>query len=424
MWPPRWLSSESVLSSSGNRATPDIAETRPKPTALRRVQEVPGSPADVAASRAVCDYRTMADDVEWTNVGERVREARLTAGLSQEDLGAKVGLDRTMIAKIEAGVRRVDALELIKLSSALSVPIDYVLQSPLPALSRRKELMTEDTETEIARQSERLEVELASWLRELRQLVDLGLLHPEPVLSFGSPVTSETEASEAARWTRDKLESGIEPIETLMDFCERAGQFVLVTEIPGDGASVVDGDIAGAVVSLRGDPGRRRATAAHELGHLIVGDEYSSDLGVHASRAEREAIIDAFAAELLLPVQVLAAENRASGNITRDRLVWCVAHYRTSWSLALRQASRAGVVDPQTRRAWTQITPTRGEFMEAVGWAPQPDLELVRVPPRYAHAVIEAWKRNLVTGARAVELMHGQISHADLPPRDETDVEP
>jgi Zn-dependent peptidase ImmA (M78 family) len=92
-----------------------------------------------------------------------------------------------------------------------------------------------------------------------------------------------------------------------MDFCERAGQFVLVTEVPGDGASVVDGNIAAAVISLRGDHGRRRATAAHELGHLVVGDEYSSDLGVHASRDVREAVIDAFAAELLLPTQVLDA---------------------------------------------------------------------------------------------------------------------
>jgi len=41
-----------------------------------------------------------------------------------------------------------------------------------------------------------------------------------------------------------------------------------------------------------------------------VGDEYSSDLGVHASRDIREAVIDAFAAELLLPTQVLAAESR------------------------------------------------------------------------------------------------------------------
>ena len=31
--------------------------------------------------------------------------------------------------------------------------------------------------------------------------------------------------------------------------------------------------------------------------------------------------------------------------------------------------------------------------MEALGWAPQPDLETVRVPPRYAHAVMEAWRK-------------------------------
>jgi hypothetical protein len=99
-------------------------------------------------------------------------------------------------------------------------------------------------------------------------------------------------------------------------------------------------------------------------------------------------------------------------------------HHRTSWSLALRQADRAGVLDAQTRREWGQITPTRGEFMEAVGWAPQPDLEQVRVPPSYAHAVMEAWRRSLITGARAVEVMHGQISRTDLPPRDEVDVEP
>jgi transcriptional regulator with XRE-family HTH domain/Zn-dependent peptidase ImmA (M78 family) len=368
----------------------------------------------------------MADDPEWTNVGERVREARVTAGLSQEDLGALVGLDRTMIAKIEAGRRRVDALELARLASALRTPLDYVLRPQLSALSRRQELLAEDNETEVARESWRLELELASWLREVRQLVDFGVLQPSPKLSFGGSVTSEETAREAAGWVRERLGSGTAPIETLMDFCERAGQFVLVTEIPGDGASVVDDNIAAAVVSLRGDPGRRRATAAHELGHLVVGDEYSSDLGVHASRDEREAVIDSFAAELLLPTQVLVAAVRdlGSANISRDRLVWHAAHYRCSWSLALRQANRAGVLDIQVRREWSQITPTRGELMEAVGWAPQPDLELVRVPPGYAHAVIEAWKRNLITGSRAVELLHGQISHEDLPLRDEADVEP
>ena len=76
----------------------------------------------------------------------------------------------------------------------------------------------------------------------------------------------------------------------MVKLCERAGQYVLVTDVPGEGSSVIDGDVA--VVSLRGDPGRPCATAAHELGHLVIGDEYSSDLGVHTSRGDREALLD------------------------------------------------------------------------------------------------------------------------------------
>jgi len=54
-------------------------------------------------SAQMCDYRTMSGDAEWADVGERLRAARLAAGLTQEELGGKSGLDRTMIVKIESG---------------------------------------------------------------------------------------------------------------------------------------------------------------------------------------------------------------------------------------------------------------------------------------------------------------------------------
>jgi transcriptional regulator with XRE-family HTH domain/Zn-dependent peptidase ImmA (M78 family) len=366
----------------------------------------------------------MAENREWAEVGEQIRQIRLATGVSQGELGDLVGLDRTMIAKIEAGSRRVDALELVKLSSALRVPMDHLVQPQPAVLSRRADLVVEDGDTEVARESQRLEMALVAWLRDVRQLVDLGLLRLQPLLTYSAPVESPTTARAAALWVRERLGFGAEPIETLIELSARCGQFVLVTELPGDGASIIDSDVAAAVVSLRGDPGRRRATAAHELGHLILGDEYSSDLGIHASRAEREAAIDAFAAELLLPTQVLVAEGNAAGGVSRDQLVHLAARYRTSWSLALRQAEHAGVLEAYARRRWSQSSPTRAEFLEALGWAPQPDLESVRVPPDYAHAVMEAWRKALVTSARAVELMHGQISGADLPTHDEPDVEP
>jgi transcriptional regulator with XRE-family HTH domain/Zn-dependent peptidase ImmA (M78 family) len=351
----------------------------------------------------------MADVGEWDALGERVRHTRLAVGLSQIDLAKLVGLDRTMIAKIEAGTRRIDALELTRLSAALHVPLDYLLL-PLPqVLSHRVGALDEDVDSEVSRQSAR------------RQLVELGTLQPRPLLMSEHPVDSAESARNAALWVRERLGYGLTPIGALVELCEKAGQFVLVTDAPGEGASMIDGDIAVAVVSLQGDPGRRRTTAAHELGHLVVGDEYSSDLGVHASRADREAAIDAFAAELLLPTQVFAD---TGASVSRSWLVEIAARYRTSWTLALRQADHAGVLEPQARRALARSAPTRGDFMEALGWAPQPDLESIRVSPGYAHAAIEAWQRGAITASRAVELMHGQLSLTDLPAETEADDTP
>jgi transcriptional regulator with XRE-family HTH domain len=372
----------------------------------------------------MCDYRNMADGGGWDEVGEQVRRTRLSLGLSQAELAGLVGLDRTMIAKIEAGTRRIDALELISLSRALGVPIDLVLR-PLPeVLSRRSGLVDEQSDSAAARESGRLELALIAWLHDVQQLVELGTLRPKPLLLAEQAVQSADSARGTALWLREYLGYGVRPVDALIELCEQAGMFVLVTELPGEGASLVDGDLAVAVVSLRGDPGRRRATAAHELGHFVIGDEYSSDLGVHASREEREAIIDAFAAELLLPTPALRGAVSARGPALRSELIKLAATYRTSWSLAVRQAEHAGLLDDPAKRELSRSSPTRGEFMEALGWAPQPDLTSLRVPPSYAQAVIEAWRGNAITGSRAVELMHGQITEADLPFREEAEYEP
>lgn len=318
-----------------------------------------------------------------------------------------------MIAKIEAGTRRVDALELARLAATLMLPLGHFLDARPVVVSRRSVRLDEET-APAGRQSYRLEAELLAWHQDVRQMMNLAVLENRQPMRYAGAVGGEDDARRAATWLRRTLEVGDGPITTLMDTCEAAGQFVLVTNLDGDGASLVDDDIAVAVVSQTGDPGRRRATAAHELGHLVLGDEYSSDLSVHLSRADREAVVDAFAAELLLPTSVIQAVS-AGATLARDSLVTLAADYRTSWSLALRQAARAGVVTSQEYRRWGQRTPTRAELREAVGWAPEPDLASVRVPRGFAHAVMVAWQRKLLTTARAVELMHGQIVRDDLP---------
>ncbi|MFB4289050.1 helix-turn-helix domain-containing protein [Nonomuraea sp. ATR24] len=364
----------------------------------------------------------MKEPGEWADIGERVRECRVAADMSQEQLASALKLDRTMIAKIERGVRRVDALELSRLSTVLRVPLNYFLTPPPQVVSRRTEL-AEDTATDAARQSFGMEIALSTWLDDIRQLVELGEYAPPRGEKYPEAIEDVRSARRAAHWVRARLALETGPINSLMSVCERLGQLVAVVEAPGDGASLIDGDLAVAVVSKAGEPGRRRSTAAHELGHMIIGDEYSSDMGIHASRDEREAIIDAFSAELLLPVEAFGTVTRSDGRATREDLVVLAARFRTSWSLTVRQAVEAQAIDRGAAKEMRRRNPTRAELMEAVGWTPQPDLETVRVPPGYAHAVVESYKKSLITAHRAVELMRGQIVAADLPLRDDADPE-
>lgn len=54
--------------------------------------------------------------------GERIRELRKRAGLSQEELAAKAGLHRTYVGGVERGERNVSLVNILRLASALGVP--------------------------------------------------------------------------------------------------------------------------------------------------------------------------------------------------------------------------------------------------------------------------------------------------------------
>lgn len=355
----------------------------------------------------------MANRLDWIEIGARLRQARLAVGMSQEELGSAIGLERTMIVKAESGSRRLDALELARLAATLRLPIAHFL-TPAPLVLSRRTSLLEDIDSDVDRNAYNLEAELASWLRDLRQLIDLGLLKRAKPMRYPHPITANDEARKAAIWVRTGLGAGLEPLGPLIQLCERAGQLLLVTDVPGEGASVLDEDLAAAIVSLQSEPGRRRSTAAHELGHLVIGDEYSTDLGIHSSRDDRERVVDAFAAELLVPTETV--RDAVSGSETfddvRTSLVQVAATYRASWSLVLRQAVHAAAVDDRQRLA--SRAPTRAELMDAVGWTPAPDLHDVRVPQSVASAVMAGVRQGLITPQRATEISRGQINAADL----------
>lgn len=60
-----------------------------------------------------------------TYVGQRLRLRRTMAGMSQERLGESIGVSFQMVQKYERGDCRVGASRLMKISSALGVPVAF-----------------------------------------------------------------------------------------------------------------------------------------------------------------------------------------------------------------------------------------------------------------------------------------------------------
>lgn len=65
----------------------------------------------------------MDDESIRDRFGLQVRRLRRARGWSQEELAARVGLDRTYIGGIERGERNVGLVNISRLARALGVPI-------------------------------------------------------------------------------------------------------------------------------------------------------------------------------------------------------------------------------------------------------------------------------------------------------------
>jgi transcriptional regulator with XRE-family HTH domain len=60
-------------------------------------------------------------------IADRLKEARILAGLSQEQAAKKLGIPRPAISEIESGNRKVSAEEIIKFANLYQVDSNWLL---------------------------------------------------------------------------------------------------------------------------------------------------------------------------------------------------------------------------------------------------------------------------------------------------------
>lgn len=367
-----------------------------------------------------CAKITHMDGVQsWAEVGERIAEARLAAGLSQGDLASKVGLDRTALVRIEAGDRRITALELFRLAEVLGVPLAHLVSRPPQTLTSRRSALEESAD-DASRARYRLDARLEEHARHAQWLVTQGFLSPPtPDPSLRRKATETFDPVALAITTRKVLRTPSGPLGPLADVLEHLGLYLTAVDEAAEGASLLLQGFGVAVISGQAQPGRRRWTAAHELGHHLMQDEYHTDAGVAAARDEREQLIDQFVEEFLLPA---ADMHRVWTSDERDRtpraiMIDLSASYRLSWSAVVNRAGHLGLIDPAEARRQKADTPMRGDFLAAHGSQPAPDLDVGTTGMQWRQAALSAWSQGAITAPRAVELLYGAVTENELPSR-------
>ena len=295
-------------------------------------------------------------------MSSRIAEARELAGLTQEQVSAATGLGRTVIAKIEAGSRKLAATELVVLAEVFDRPVDWFFRASPPAVVGRR------SDPAVGGRSRVLDSKVERIARDVDFLFDEGEVPQVTRIELDPPSTVEA-SEDAAVELRGKLGVQEGPMLGLQTHAERAGLFSFSLDLGkagGDAAYVAVRDLGVAVVNGALEPGRRRFNLAHELGHHVFQDAYAPEVGL-SPLDDNEKLINAFAIHLLLPrrdVQVLMSEFEGDPRLAA---VAAAVRHRLSWTAVCAQLRNLGAIDAGTREELASRPPSRADFIEFGG---------------------------------------------------------
>ena len=251
------------------------------------------------------------DHLSNQEIGQRLRIARESAKLRQEDAAERLGMSRTTVVAIEKGDRRARFEEVRAFAQLYGTSVNALLRDEAVHVDLvpkfRKHMGKEDVAVEAAA---KLLAELAQAEVELEALLGIRRVSnypPERTLLPGDVrAQAEQDAIELRKW----LGLGLSPITDMITLLEfELGVRVYIRRLDPNisGLFAFDEKIGACMLLNANHPRERRTlTAAHETGHLVsmrrqpevlTADRYDN------SREERYA--SAFSSAFLMPARAV-----------------------------------------------------------------------------------------------------------------------
>ena len=344
--------------------------------------------------------------------GERLRRGRALRGLSLRALSEKLGgiVSHAALQKYEKGEIAPNSSVLIAVSDALGLRPDYFFERHPVTLSgiefRKRTAFGKkklDQVIEEAREffERYLEIERILDLKApALQRIDLSGLHGEALFDG---------AEAAAVKVRKEWKLGMGALPNVFELLEDHG--VKVKEVEAEDS--FDGlsgwaDHSPVIVLatwLNADPPRKRLTALHELGHLVMVLPEALD------KKSEEAVCYRFAGAMLIPKEAFVAEfgnKRWFPNISLQELVALKEQWGISISAVMRRAKDLGIVTEDSYQRYCMRASASGLRKDEPGvWMGSESSN------RFRQLVHRASAQELITRSKAAGLLEVTLRQFD-----------
>lgn len=344
-----------------------------------------------------------------TILGERLRNARSTANLTQDSAASSIGISRTTLVSIERGERRVRPHELTQLAELYKTTVSRLVSPTAISAQVQGHFRANAASSDARELTLALLLELSTGYVEIERALGDPLRAQVILQEYPAQSGSLEHAEDAAMYVRTALGLGMSPVGDLLTLAEvQLGLRIFVRPLESrvSGAYIFHEQLGGCVVINAKHPRPRRLwTLAHEIGHF-VGERRQSDVVV-LEEESHDRFADAFAGALLMPPAALrryfqSLASRGARFSPRD-LILMAHEYGVSTEAMCRWLERLRLLPAQTYEALRDRGFDTDVVRSVVGDPPKEATQ--PVPPRLLMIATEAHRKGILTEGRLANLL-------------------
>ncbi len=379
-------------------------------------------------------------------LGERLRDVRVQVQMTQDEAAKASGMERSILGKIESGIRSVSGLELDRLARLYRRDVTELLSEgplyddPLLVLGRAvsPEFLNSQPVLEV--------IELIRQASRIEHLIGEPMWSKPPGYAFCEPNSTreaDEQGREMARLERQRLKLGFGPIKDMADLVAGQGIWAAAFPLPAEVSGLfVWNQECGPTILVNCDnaKGRRRFSYAHEYAHALADRHRSPTASTQDNSKDLiERRANVFASEFLVPLSGIheclerfrkghksrinisfwdVANNK--GEQVEDRVApgsqritaleaWYIAsEFKVSYDMAVYRLKHAGAIkepeieDLKSQRSFGEFVIRELKFFdveEDQNVESQPHLKM-----QVARLLIEAYRRGAIFTSRFREM--------------------